>query len=99
MQVLLDKDDTLQLIPEGYIMFPFMGPLMGGSKCHILIFRNGIFPCHLFLRFHVDLKVGKCRLSNLRKCPCNVGNVRVAPFDKLHVACRFLKIVLSPCRI
>ena len=60
----------------------------GGGQCRLSILRNGNVPCHHSLDFPVDFKIAKCRLSNLRKGPCHVGNI-CAHVDKLHVTCRF----------
>ena len=37
-------------------------------------FKKWQCPLSLYLYFHVDFEIGKCRLLNLRKGPCRVSN-------------------------
>ena len=50
------------------------------AQCHLSILRNGNVPCRPFLNVLVDFKVPgivQCRLSNLRKGPVALSNLRV----------------------
>ena len=80
----------------GNYRYPFahLGALDGGPQCHMSILRNGNVPCRYFCNFHVDFKIAKCPLSNLRKGPCHVSNI-YSHVDKVHVTCDFKK---CPCR-
>ena len=51
------------------------GPLTGGLQYHMPILRNGNVLCRHFYNFHVNLKIVKCLLSNLRKGWCHVDSI------------------------
>ena len=39
------------------------------------ILRNGNVPCRYLCNFHVDFRIAKCHLSNLKKGPCHVTDI------------------------
>ena len=70
----------------------------GGSPMSHVEFKKWLCQLSLFFNFNVDLKMVPCRMSNLRNGLCHVDNI-FSHVDKLHVACRFKKMVISPCQI
>ena len=61
---------------------------VGTPLDYLSVLSNCNVPCRYFCNYHVDFRIGKCGLSNLRKGPCHVTNV-FSHVDKLHVACQF----------
>ena len=82
------KGPVIRYRKGGEVVYYIEGPLTGGPQCCMSILRNGNVPCRYFCNFHVDFKIAKCRLSNLRKAPCHLGNI-FSHVDRLHVASRF----------
>ena len=74
-----------------------LGALDGGPLCRLSILRKGNVPCRYFRHFPVDFKIVQCRISNLRSVPCHVINV-FSNVDRLHVACGFYEMTMSPCQ-
>ena len=66
------------------------GPLTGGPQCRMSILRNDNVPCRYFCNYHVDFRIGKCRLSNLGKAldmsliffPMLIGSMSHVNFKK-----------------
>ena len=52
-----------------------LGPLTGGPQCRMSVLRHGNVLCRYFCKFHVDFRIAKCDLSNLREGPCHIGNI------------------------
>ena len=59
-----------------------------GLLCRKSNSRNGNDPRRYFCNLHVNFKIAKYCLSNLRKGPSQVGSI-FSHVDKLHVTCRF----------
>ena len=65
------------------------GPLMSPVDCKSPVAISAMFLSILkSIMSHVDL----------RNVPCHVINI-ISHVDRLHVACRFREMAVSPCRI
>ena len=71
----------------------YMEPLVGGPQCCMSILRK--VPCRYFCNFHVNFKIAKCRMSNLRKGPCHVTNI-FSHVDGLQAYVDFKKWLCRP---
>ena len=73
-----------------------VGPLTGGPQCRMSNLRNPHVPFHYFCYFHVNFKMGPCRMSILRNSICHVVCI-FPPVDRPHVAMSRLGVKGSPC--
>ena len=65
---------------EGKVKHPLTGPLTGGGggpQCRMSNLRIGNVPCLYLFIIHVDFKIVKYRISNLRNGPCHVAYIFV----------------------
>ena len=69
-----------------------------GSPMSLVEFKKSHVPCHYFSYFHVDFKMGPCRMSILRNSLCHVI-YNSSPVDRPRVACPFQEMAVSPCLI